>query len=131
MSGIKYLKLPKFLPTTVTFHPQWINPNRALNGEILRFNQPRCQLTSTNIRPKNRWLGDDPFGMAFWQVPMLVVDFREDTLLQTKMSQQPTHFRVDNFPFAVWWDMLVVVEDTPSKTNRWIPKIMVWKKMTP
>ena len=62
---------------TVTFHPHWINPNWALNGEILLFNQPRCQLTSTNIRPKNRCLGDDPFGMAFWQVPMLVVDFRE------------------------------------------------------
>ena len=59
---------------------------------------------------------------------MLVVDFREDTLLQTKISQQPMHFRVGNFPFAVWWDMLVVVEDTPSKTNRWIPKIMVWKR---
>lgn len=62
---------------------------------------------------------------------MVVLDFREDTLLRTKISQQPMHFRVDYFPFAVWWDMLIVVEDTPPKANDWIPKIMVWKKMTP
>lgn len=36
--------------------------------------------------------------------------------VQTKISQQPMHFRVDDFPFDVWWDMLVVVEDMPPKT---------------